>query len=459
MDARRNGATAMTKFRPADKAFLEKIFEMESGYVLNFTDQTFALFFSESLGVDIDDPVYFEAGGSKAKRLRRFFQLSDAALAARALRALWAHREATRALLGKEEAMVGAGARLKEIAQELEMENPTSEDTPATGSMPLDLVRSKTRGEFAAMDRTHERALNAIVAAAAAKGSLRSGGTLRALGKQVEHELHERAQIALDTTRRVLIAQPEDARELAKQARLLVETIVESNYAVLSQQLFRMVPFAELNATNPGAIRSIEFALGTVRRNEIDRALAEIDLVALEISGSAHAVAKPEQTRIVATVLFTDIVDSTAKAAAVGDIQWQQRMRDHGGIVDRLLQRFSGHLVKTTGDGILATFKLPGDGIRCALQMVSDLRDIDLSIKAGLHMGELDDDGNDVIGLAVNMAQRIMSAAGDNKVFVSSVVAGAIVGSSIKVEDRGEATLKGFAGKARLFEALPSSAR
>jgi class 3 adenylate cyclase len=91
--------------------------------------------------------------------------------------------------------------------------------------------------------------------------------------------------------------------------------------------------------------------------------------------------------------------------------------------------------------------------------MVSDLRDIDLSIKAGLHMGELDDDGSDVMGLAVNMAQRIMSAAGDNEVFVSSVVAGAIVGSSIEVEDRGEATLKGFAGRSRLFEALPSSDR
>ena len=442
----------MSKIPPLDKVFLEKLFGMESGYVLNFSDRTFSEFFAESLEIDIDNPVYTESGGSKAKRLRRFFQISDPAIVARALLALWEYRETTRMTFAQDETIPNVGARVSEIVRQLQTGKVTEPNRPPAPADVLDLVRSKTASEFAARDAEHERGLHAIVAGAAAKGSLRSGGTLRALGRLVERELQQRAQTTLDATRRVLAtAKQHGSIETLKE---LVETIIDSSYALLSTQLLQTSPFSQLRETNPSAVQAIEFGLGTVRRNAIDRAWAELDLLALESIGRVGSTEGTETTRVLTTVLFTDIVDSTSKAAAAGDAEWQRRMNDHNGVVRPLIQQYGGRLIKMTGDGVLATFSLPGPAIRCALAMAGSLQGINLSIRAGLHTGELDDNGGDIIGIAVNMAQRVMSVARENEVLISGVVAGAIAGSGILVEDRGEAELKGFAQRVHLFRAI-----
>ena len=156
-------------------------------------------------------------------------------------------------------------------------------------------------------------------------------------------------------------------------------------------------------------------------------------------------------TRVLATVLFTDIVGSTERAAALGDRRWRELLAVHDDLADRLVHQWGGRLVKTTGDGLLATFDGPGRAIGCAVALRDQLGDVGLRIRAGLHTGEVELRGDDVGGIAVHIAARVMDSAAPGEIVVSRTVADLVVGSDRTLEDRGTHTLKGVQGDWRLF--------
>jgi class 3 adenylate cyclase len=156
-------------------------------------------------------------------------------------------------------------------------------------------------------------------------------------------------------------------------------------------------------------------------------------------------------TRALATVLFTDIVGSTERARQVGDRRWGELLDAHDHLARELVDRFGGRLVKSTGDGILATFDRPGLGIRCATSLRDRLRGIGVEIRAGLHTGEVQFRGADVGGIAVHIAARVMAAAGAGEVLVSGTVHDLVTGSDYVLEDRGAHTLRGMTGRWQLF--------
>ena len=161
-----------------------------------------------------------------------------------------------------------------------------------------------------------------------------------------------------------------------------------------------------------------------------------------EIEPSPAPALRP--TRIMATVLFTDIVRSTERAEQVGDREWRDLLDLHDEVSRSRVGEFEGQLVKTTGDGILATFDGPGRGIRCAATLRDELGRMGLSIRSGLHAGELERRDGDIGGHAVSLAARVMAAADAGEVFVSRTVRDLVVGSDLGFEDRGSHPLKGI---------------
>jgi class 3 adenylate cyclase len=176
-----------------------------------------------------------------------------------------------------------------------------------------------------------------------------------------------------------------------------------------------------------------------------DRMLGLIEEV---LTGIRHA-ATPD--RVVATVLFTDIVRSTDRSAELGDGRWRVVLDHHDATVRRHVLRLDGRLVRTTGDGAVATFERPAKAIRCARAIVDDLRDAAIEIRAGLHAGEVELRGDDVGGIAVHIAARVMAEAEPGEVVVSRTVRDLVMGSPIMLADRGEHALKGVPGTWQLF--------
>jgi class 3 adenylate cyclase len=158
-----------------------------------------------------------------------------------------------------------------------------------------------------------------------------------------------------------------------------------------------------------------------------------------------------EPTRVLATVLFTDIVGSTRRAAELGDRRWRELLDTHDELAGRLVQRWGGRLVKTTGDGILATFDGPGRAIGCAAALREGLDAIGVQIRAGLHIGEVELRADDVGGIAVHVAARVMATAGAGEIVVSRTVRDLVAGSDIVLQDRGSKRLKGVEGDWQLF--------
>ena len=156
-------------------------------------------------------------------------------------------------------------------------------------------------------------------------------------------------------------------------------------------------------------------------------------------------------TRVLATVLFTDIVASTERAAELGDRRWRELLQVHDDLGTRLVEQWGGRVVKSTGDGLLATFDGPGRAIAGAVALRDQLADIDVQIRAGLHAGEVELRGDDVGGIAVHIAARIMAEAGPGEVVVSRTVRDLVAGSDRQLEDRGTHQLKGVAGDWQLF--------
>lgn len=155
--------------------------------------------------------------------------------------------------------------------------------------------------------------------------------------------------------------------------------------------------------------------------------------------------------RLLATVLFTDIVGSTEQASVLGDRAWTAYLEQHDQAIDRQLARFGGHLVKRTGDGALATFDGPARAVQCAVAIRDALRQLGIDVRIGLHTGEIERRGDDVAGIAVHLAQRVQAVAHPGEVLVSRTVVDLVVGSDIHFTDRGEHELKGLPGMWRLF--------
>ena len=179
-----------------------------------------------------------------------------------------------------------------------------------------------------------------------------------------------------------------------------------------------------------------------------DRVLAEIEEF---LTGARSA---PVVDRVLATVVFEDIVDSTRRADAKGDLAWRDLLESHDRTVRRELSRFRGREVKSLGDGFLATFDGPARAIRCANAIRDSLRGFDVPVRIGLHTGEVELAENDVRGIAVHIASRVAQLGGADDVLVSRTVKDLVAGSGIKFEDFGAHALKGIPEPWQVFRAV-----
>jgi class 3 adenylate cyclase len=181
-------------------------------------------------------------------------------------------------------------------------------------------------------------------------------------------------------------------------------------------------------------LREVERFLATIRADE-----AELD-------------------RVLATVLFTDVVNSTAKAAELGDRRWREAMARHHSTLRALITRYRGREIDTSGDGFFATFDGPVRAVRCAQASVEAVKSLGLEIRAGLHTGEVEMAGEKVSGIAVNIGARVNRAAGASEVLVTQTVKDLVAGSGLTFEDRGLHRFKGVPEEWRLYSVGRDSA-
>ena len=221
-----------------------------------------------------------------------------------------------------------------------------------------------------------------------------------------------------------LVLQRADAQSFARSGRYLAERI-------------------------PGA-HLVELAgrdLGPMFGDE-ERLFDELEAFLVNI---ADARSTPEPDRVLATVLFTDIVDATARAAQLGDRAWGQLLEGHHELVRSQLQQFRGREVDTAGDGFFATFDGPARAIRCACAIRERLTELDVEIRAGLHTGECELVDGKASGIAVHTGARVASRAAPSEILVSSTVKDLVAGSGIAFDDRGRYELKGIPGEWQLY--------
>jgi len=155
--------------------------------------------------------------------------------------------------------------------------------------------------------------------------------------------------------------------------------------------------------------------------------------------------------RVLATVLFTDIVDSTRRAAEMGDRDWHALLDAHDAVVRSQLARFRGREVNRSGDGFLAMFDGPQRAIRCAMAIRDAVQALGIEVRAGLHTGECEVRGDDIGGIGVHIGARVSALAGPNEVLVSSTLRDLVIGSGLAFEERGTHALKGVPGEWRVF--------
>jgi class 3 adenylate cyclase/pimeloyl-ACP methyl ester carboxylesterase len=165
---------------------------------------------------------------------------------------------------------------------------------------------------------------------------------------------------------------------------------------------------------------------------------------------------RPVETndRVLATVLFTDIVNSTERAQKLGDRAWHQLLDQHDEVVKMHVGRNKGRVIKSLGDGCLATFDGPARAVRCSSDIIGDVATLGLSIRAGLHVGEIEVGPTDITGIAVHMAARVMAAARPSQTLVSGTVKDLVAGSNIRFQDEGLVALKGIDSKVQLFSVV-----
>jgi class 3 adenylate cyclase len=165
-----------------------------------------------------------------------------------------------------------------------------------------------------------------------------------------------------------------------------------------------------------------------------------------------------ELERVLATVLFTDIVSSTEKAAALGDRAWQEIVQQHHAIIRAMLGRYRGVEQDVAGDGFFATFDGPARGVKCAQAIIDAVRPLEIEVRAGVHTGEVGMAGDKASGIAVNATARLVALAEPSEILVSQTSKDLVAGSGLRFQDRGTHELKGIEGSWHLY-AVASSGR
>ena len=218
---------------------------------------------------------------------------------------------------------------------------------------------------------------------------------------------------------------------------------------IISRRGDRLAPIAAaryMAEKIPGArLVELEGSDHTFFAGDRDAILDEVE----ELVTGSRGAGSPD--RILATVLFTDIVGSTERAAEMGDKRWRELLTQHDTAVRRQIDRFRGRAVKSTGDGILATFDGPARAIQCARAIHGAVEPLGVEVRAGLHTGECEVIGDDVAGMAVHIGARVGAEAEAGEVLVSGTVKDLVVGSGLEFEDRGARELKGVPGEWRLY--------
>jgi class 3 adenylate cyclase len=176
---------------------------------------------------------------------------------------------------------------------------------------------------------------------------------------------------------------------------------------------------------------------------------AFLDEIEVFLGGQTSAASRPK--RKLATVLFCDLVGSTERAASMGDKRWRETLGTYHNLAQREVDRLNGERISTAGDGVLATFDMPADAIRCGQRIAGNVQALGIDVRVGVHTGEIEIVGDDVAGIGVHIASRVMSAAGPGEVLVSRTVADLVTGSGLTFDDRGKHELKGVPGSWRLF--------
>jgi class 3 adenylate cyclase len=225
--------------------------------------------------------------------------------------------------------------------------------------------------------------------------------------------------------------------------------LVQAPTLVLAKQDFQLIPIEQARylAEHIPHAKLVELP-GTDALLAWEKPDVAVDLIEQFLAGVRRTA---EPTRVLQTVLFTDIAGSTQRARQLGDRRWRQVLTVHDELTSRLVEEFQGRLIKTTGDGILATFDGPGRAIYCAAALRDELAGIGLQIRAGLHTGEVELRDDDIGGIAVHIAARVVTAAAPGEILTSNTVRDLVVGSDIAAEDRGPHTLKGIDGTWQLF--------
>jgi class 3 adenylate cyclase len=213
------------------------------------------------------------------------------------------------------------------------------------------------------------------------------------------------------------------------------------------QRYIKAAPLSRYLADHIDGAECVELD-GEDRLPYVGDADAVLDAIEEFLTGQ---LATPQVDRVLATVLFTDLVDSTPRAARMGDRRWRELLATHDAVVRAELDRFDGREVKSMGDGVLATFHGPARAIRCACAIRDAVRALGVEMRAGLHTGEIELRGDDITGISVVVGQRVSSRAGPGEVLISRTVADLIAGSDIELRDQGEHELKGVPGTWRLF--------
>ena len=232
-----------------------------------------------------------------------------------------------------------------------------------------------------------------------------------------------------------------DVRDVLRAVHVPALVIERERFPEVTKDLADRLPLAEI-ARLPGQSR-LPWSPGNEATAEPIERFARTLL--------EHEV---ELDRTLATVMFTDIVGSTALAAALGDRAWRERREAHDQAVRANLARYRGQEVKTLGDGFLATFDGPARAVRCATEILASVRPLEIEVRAGLHTGEVEIDREDVSGIAVTIAARVGALAGPSEVLVSQTVKDLVAGSPLTFEDAGEHELKGVPERWRLYRVV-----
>jgi class 3 adenylate cyclase len=185
-----------------------------------------------------------------------------------------------------------------------------------------------------------------------------------------------------------------------------------------------------------------------------DHVESTVSALELFLTGIPH---QPATDRVLASVMFTDIVDSTRLAEEVGDVQWKALLDLHDELLIQVATSYGGRVVRSAGDGVLVMFDGPGRAIRAAHDLCEQLEHVGLPMRAGIHTGDVDLLGEDVGGIAVHLGAQVMAEAGPNEVLVSSTVRDLVAGSGLGFADRGKYSLEGIEGEWNLFAAVPDT--